>query len=138
MKMELRKATHKDLMKVVRAIGYKDLPYITKSQENLDYNKKQLYVVANGEKVLACASLVWESQYEYFAVKRLCILNKHNCGKGIARFALHEIQKEVKGRIGGTPWIDNAPVRHIFESEGFHLEYIFSEKWCFYVKEIEE
>lgn len=133
--MELRKATHKDLMKVIHAIGYKDLPYITKSQENLDYNKKQLYVVADGEKVLACASLVWESQYEYFAVKRLCILNKHNCGKGIARFALRKLQKEVRGRIGGTPWIDNPKMCHLFESEGFTLQYIFNERWCFYAKD---
>lgn len=136
--MELRKATHKDLMKIIHAIGYKDLPYITKSQENLDYNKKQLYVVADGEKVLACVSLVWESQYEYFAVKRLCILNKRNRGKGIARFALRELQKVVNGRIGATPWDDNSKMCHLLESEGFHLEYKFMEKWCFYVKEIEE
>lgn len=133
--MELRKATHKDLMKVIHAIGYKDLPYITKSQENRDYNKKQLYVVADGEKVLACASLVWESQYEYFAVKRLCILNKHNRGKGIARFALRELQKEIRGRIGATPWLDNIAMRKLLESEGFTLQYIFDGRWCFYAKD---
>ena len=130
--MELRKATHKDLMKVIHAIGYKDLPYITKSQENFDYNKKQLYVVADGEKVFACASLVWESQYEYFAVKRLCILNKHNYGKGIARFALRELQKVVKGKIGATPWMDNIAMRKLLESEGFKLEYKFDGVWCYY------
>ena len=133
--MELRKATHKDLMKVIRAIGYKDLPYITKGQEDLDYRHYRLYVFAEEDKVLSCASLVWETDYEYFAVKRLCILNKRNCGKGIARFALRELQKEVKGRIGATPWWDNIPMRKLLESEGFKLEYKFNGCWCYYWKE---
>lgn len=133
--MELRVATHDDLMKVVRAIGHKDLPYITKSLVNRDYNHKRLYVVADGKAVYACVSLQDEPEYEYTAIKRLCLLNKKNHGKGIGRFALHEIQKIVKGRIGGTPWKDNLSVRHLFEIEGFHLEYIFSDFWCFYVKE---
>ena len=133
--MEFRRATHSDLMKIIRAIGHKDLSYITKGQENLDYNKKQLYVVAEGDKVLACASLVWESEYEYFAVKRLCILNKRNCGRGIARFALRELQKVVCGRIGATPWIDNIAMRKLLESEGFKLEYKFNGIWCYYWKE---
>lgn len=133
--MELRLASHRDLMKVVNALRYKDLSYITKRQENFDYNKKNLYVVADGEKVLACASLVWDSDYEYFAVKRLCILNKRNCGKGIARFALRELQKVVKGRIGATPWLDNIPMRKLLESEGFKLEYKFNGVWCYYWKE---
>lgn len=133
--MELRLATHKDLMKVIHGIGYKDLPYITKSQENLDYNHKRLYVVAEEEKVFACVSLVWESKYEYFAVKRLCILNKKNQHKGIARFALKELQKIVQGRIGATPWMDNIPMRALLESEGFKLEYKFNDVWCYYWKE---
>ena len=133
--MELRNATHMDLMKVIKAIRYKDFSYITKAQEDLDYRKDRLYVVAEGKKVLACVSLVWDSEYQYFAVKRLCILNKHNYGKGIARFALQEIQKIVKGKIGATPWINNIPMRKLLESEGFKLEYKFNGVWCYYWKE---
>ena len=134
--MELRKATRKDLMKVCRAIGYKtNLPYIRVEDALSDFLHERIYVVAEGEKVFATVSLVPEPDYEYTAVKRLCILNKKNQGKGIARFALHEVQKVVKGRIGGTPWVDNAPVRHLFESEGFTLQYIFNERWCFYAKD---
>lgn len=137
--MELRKAEAMDWIRIFNAMCHKDeIPFCTPSQLFCDFQAGREYIVVEGNKILATVSLVEEPEYGYTAIKRLCILNKKNQGKGIARFALHEIQKEVKGRIGGTPWIDNAPVRHIFESEGFHLEYIFSEKWCFYVKEIEE
>lgn len=134
--MELRKATHTDLIKVIRAIGHKDLPYITKAIVDMDYRHRRMYVVADGEKVLATVSLVEETLYGYMAVKRLCILNKRNYGKGIARFALHELQKVVNGKIGATPWKDNCAMRHILESEGFTLQYTFNEVWCFYAKEV--
>lgn len=136
--MELRKAkTVEEVQKIERAVALKKLPYCTSAQIASDYYAyNRLYVVTEGEKVLATLSLVEEPEYGYMAVKRLCILNKKNRGKGIARFALHEIQKMVKGKIGGTPWIDNTPVCHIFETEGFTLQYVFNEKWCFYVKEV--
>ena len=133
--MELRKATQKDLMKVNRAIGYKtNLPYITVEDETSDYINGRLYVVAEGEKVYATVSLVEEPCHGYTAIKRLYILNKKNCGKGIARFTLQAIQREVKGRIGATPWEDNLAMRNLLESEGFRMEYKFNEVWCFYAK----
>jgi len=136
--MELRKVkTVEEIQKIERAVSLKKLSYCTTAQVASDYYVyDRLYVVVEGEKLLAILSLVEEKEYGYTAVKRLCILNKKNCGKGIARFALREVQKVVKGRIGGTPWVDNAPVRHLFETEGFVLQYVFSEKWCFYMKEV--
>ena len=132
--MELRKANIEDSIKVINAICRKDISYITTEQVITDYSKERLYVVAEGAKVLATVSLVEESDYGYTAVKRLCILNKKNQGKGIARFAIHEIQRYVSGKIGATPWDDNVPMRHLLESEGFTLQYIFEGKWCFYAK----
>ena len=135
--MELRKATRKDLMKVCRAIGYKtNLPYIRVEDAMSDFLHDRIYVVAEGEKVFATVSLVPEPDYGYTAIKRLCILNKKNQGKGIARFALHEIQRMVSGRIGATPWEDNCAMRHILEAEGFKMEYKFADNWCFYSKEM--
>ena len=73
----------------------------------------------------------------YVALKRLCILNKKNRGKGIARFAIHSIMQSMHGcKVGCTPWEDNTAMRKILEDEGFRLEYKFDEKWCFYSKEI--
>ena len=134
--MELRKATTMDWVRVFNALCRKDIPFCTPTQVFIDFQNEREYVVAEGDKVLATISIVEEPEYGYTALKRMCILNKKNQGKGIARFALQEVQKVVHGRIGGTPWIDNAKARHLFETEGFHLEYIFNEKWCFYVKEI--
>ena len=136
--MELRKVkTVEEIQKIERAVALKKLSYCTTAQVASDYYVyDRLYVVVEGEKLLAILSLVEEKEYGYTAVKRLCILNKKNCGKGIARFALREVQRMVKGRIGGTPWSDNQKMCHLFESEGFKLQYVFNGRWCFYMKEV--
>jgi RimJ/RimL family protein N-acetyltransferase len=89
------------------------------------------------DTVLATLSLVYDAQWEYVAIKRLCVLNKKNHGKGIARFAIHEILRHLHNcKVCATPWEDNTAVRHILEAEGFKLEYKFMEYWCFYSKEM--
>lgn len=134
--MELVKANREQYLKIVRAMFKKNIPFCTPTHIVDDFVFERLYAVIEGDKVLATISLVEEPDYGYTAVKRLCILNKKNRGKGIARFALREIQRMVKGRIGATPWEDNGAVRHILEMEGFSLQYVFEQKWCFYMKEI--
>ena len=135
--MELRKASGMDWVRVFNAMCHKDeIPFCTPTQVLYDFQAEREYVVVENDKILATVSLVEEPQYGYTAIKRLCILNKKNQGKGIARFALHEIQKEVKGRIGATPWDDNSKMCHLLESEGFKMEYKFMKHWCFYVKEV--
>ena len=133
--MRIRLATQTDVYKIRNAVRRKNLLYCTPYQIADDFTNKRLYCVYEGDKVLATLSLVEEPEYGYTAVKRLCILNKKNQGKGIARFALHEIQRMVSGRIGATPWEDNTAVRHILEAEGFKMEYKFDGHWCYYVKE---
>lgn len=86
-------------------------------------------------KIIAILSLVYDNDYNYFAMKRLCILNKKNCGKGYAREMLAYVSARVNNKIGCTPWIDNNAMRHMLETLGFKLEYIFNEHWCFYSKE---
>lgn len=135
--MELRKAETMDWVRIFNAMCHKDkIPFCTPTQVWQDFHNGREYIVVEGEKILATISLVEEPQYGYIAIKRLCILNKKNQGKGIARFALREIQKIVKGRIGATPWDDNLKMCHLLESEGFKMEYKFMEHWCFYVKEV--
>ena len=134
--MILRKANELDFVRIHSAVCRKHISFCTHCDVAEDYLHDRLYAVVDDNRVLATVSLVEEPEYGYTAVKRLCILNKKNQGKGIARFALHEIQRLVKGRIGGTPWVDNAPVRHLFESEGFKLQYVFNGHWCYYMKEV--
>ena len=133
--MELRKANLYEVQKVARVVGRKHYDYITVDHLVRDYNLSRLFVVVENNKVLAIASLVDEPDYGYTAVKRLCILNKHNYGKGVARFALQELRKRVNSKIGATPWTDNIPMRKLLESEGYKLQYIFNERWCFYAKD---
>ena len=133
--MELRKANKHDFIKINNAVSKKNIPFCRSEQICSDFVRERLYAVVEEDRVLATLSVIEEPSYGYMAIKRLCILNKKNQGKGIARFAIHEIQKIVTGRIGATPWNDNDKMRYLLESECFHLEYIFAEKWCFYVKE---
>lgn len=135
--MELRKASTMDWVRVFNAVCRKHIDYITPEQTFDDFKAERLYVVAEGSKVYATVSLVEEPDYGYTAIKRLCILNKRNCGKGLARFALRELQKVVVGKkIGATPWVDNIAMRNLLESEGFAVQYVFREVWCFYMKEV--
>lgn len=134
--MELRKANLYEVRNVARVVGRRHLDYITVNHLVRDYNNNQLYVVVEGEKILAIVSLVPEPDYEYIAIKRLCVLNKGNCGKGIGSFAVHELSKVVSGeRVGATPWTDNIAMRNLLESEGYQLQYVFNERWCFYAKD---
>lgn len=133
--MELRKASTMDWVRVFNAVCHKHIDYITPDQTFDDFKTDRLYVVAEGSKVYATVSLVEEPNYGYTAIKRLCILNKRNYGKGIARFALRELQKVVNGRIGATPWMDNIAMRNLLESEGFIMGYTFNTIWCYYWKE---
>lgn len=134
--MELRKANLYEVRNVARMVSRKHFDYITVNHLVRDYNNNQLYVVVEGEKILAIASLVPEPDYEYIAIKRLCVLNKGNCGKGIGSFAVRELSKVVSGeRVGATPWTDNIAMRNLLESEGYQLQYVFNERWCFYAKD---
>lgn len=136
--MELRKATAKECAKLCGIFNRKNIDYILPEDILEDYLKDRLYVVVENEKVLAIASLVPEPKYNYTAIKRLCICNKKNQGKGIAHFVIQELIKIVDDKIGATPWDNNFGMRHLLESEGFKLEYKFNIYWCFYSKMIKQ
>lgn len=133
--MRIRVATKDDYLWIARVIGKKNLPYCTANHIKDDFMWHRLYCVYEGDKVLATFSLVYDWRFEYLAIKRLCILNKKNEGKGIAKFAIHSILPYLHGKVGVTPWEDNIAMRKVLESEGFHLEYKFNGQWCYYVKE---
>lgn len=133
--MRIRVATKEDYLWIARVIGKKNLSYCTANQIRDDYSWNRLYCVYEEDKVLATFSLVYDWRYEYLAIKRLCILNKKNEGRGIARFAIHSILPYLRGKVGATPWEDNVAMRKALEAEGFKMEYKFNGKWCFYAKD---
>lgn len=134
--MRIRVATPSDYRWIKRVIGRKQLSYCTGAHIKEDFIWNRLYCVYEGDKVLATFSLVYDWRFDYLAIKRLCVLNKKNEGKGIARFAIHSILPYLRGKVGVTPWEDNIAMRKILEAEGFKLEYKFDGHWCFYAKEV--
>ena len=137
--MIIIKAVRADIYPITRAIQNKHIDYLTPEHVREDIYNNRLYKCVEKGKTIAIVSVVWDNTYKYYAIKRLCILRKENIGKHIASFFLEYIQNEHQyngEKIGCTPWIDNGPMRHILEKEGFVLEYIFSEKWCFYSWEL--
>ena len=135
--MRIRVATQSDYRWIMNAVCRKQLPFCTCNHIKDDFTWGRLYCVYEEDKVLATFSLVYDYDYDYLAIKRMCILNKKNEHKGIARFATHEILKYIHNcKVGATPWEDNTAVRHILEAEGFKMEYKFDGHWCFYSKEM--
>lgn len=130
--MIITKAVEADYIHIVRAMQNKHIEYISTKQIWMDIYNNKMYKCVQGGKIIAICSVIWDKTYKYYAIKRMCILRKENKGKGIPYLFIEYIKNKYWGKIGCTPWIDNEPMRHILEKEGFILEYIFSEKWCFY------
>ena len=132
--MEIRKATNNDYIRIVRSIQNKKIDYITPAHVKEDIANNRQFVMVDNEKVVAILSLVYDTNYNYYAMKRLCVMNKKNQGKGFAKAMLAYVSKQTTEKVGCTPWIDNGAMRHTLEKLGFGLEYIFEKKWCFYSK----
>lgn len=132
--MEIRKAIDSDYIKIVRTIQNKKIDFITPAHVKKDISLGQQFIMVDNNKVIAILSLVYDANYNYFAMRRLCIPNKRNNGKGYAKMMIEYVSSQANGKVGGTPWVDNLVARHLLEKLGFSLEYIFAEKWCFYSK----
>lgn len=131
----IRKATAHDYKKIAMALYNKKIPYITAAHSKEDIENNRQYVIEEEGKIIAIVSIVYDAQYNYYAIKRLCVLNKKNNGKGYAFQLLSYCATLPLPKIGCTPWNDNQAMRHMLNKLNFKLEYIFDEKWCFYSKE---
>ena len=131
----IRKATAHDYKKIATALYNKKIPYITAAHSKEDIENNRQYVIEEKGKIIAIVSIVYDAQYNYYAIKRLCVLNKKNNGKGYAFQLLSYCATLSFPKIGCTPWSDNQAMRHMLNKLNFKLEYIFNEKWCFYSKE---
>lgn len=113
--MEIRKATFSDYVSIVRSIQNKKLAYITTQHIRDDITKNRQYVMTDKGKIVAVASVVYDNRYNYSAIKRLCVPNKKNHGKGFAQEMIKFITSCTSGKVGCTPWTDNFPMRHTLE-----------------------
>lgn len=132
--MEIRLATVNDIEEV-RTIDT-NIPYISSLLLVSDIQAKRLYIGIEANKIVSICAAVYEPYYNYTAMKRLYV--NPNCrGKGYAQQMIKHISSQYnKEKIGATPWVTNGAMRHTLEKEGFTLEYIFNEKWCFYSKQV--
>ena len=130
--MEIRKATEKDLIHVIRGLQNKGIEYNTTIQAKEDLRLGRLIIAVDGKKVIGSCAIVPELNYGYIAIKRLCIYNKKNCGKGIATMLIKYICGLGYERLGATPW-DNPPMIRLLEKQGFEYQYTFG-KYNFYLK----
>lgn len=135
--MTIRKSTKEDYISIIRSIQNKGLSYITPSLIKRDIELDRQYIMTNDcGKIVAICSLVYDHDYNYYAIKRLCIPNKKNRGKGYAQKMLAFMSKQTSAKVGCTPWSDNKAMIKMLTKLGFTLEYIFNEKWCFYSKNV--
>lgn len=118
----------------MRSIQNKHIDYITTEHIKTDVQSGRQYIMEEDGKILAILSLVYDEQFDYYAMKRLCVPNKKNQGKGYAQEMLRFVSQQTTAKVGCTPWVDNGAMRHTLEKLGFTLEYIFAEKWCLYSK----
>lgn len=132
--MVIRRAENSDFP-AINLILKSEIDYITPYHIRKDIQEKRLFIGIENENVIAILSLVPEMEYNYIAMKRLLVAEGYH-GKGYAQQMIDYASKQVIGKVGCTPWVNNAAMCHMMEKLNFHLEYIFNEKWCYYVKQV--
>ena len=131
--MEIRKATATDLVHVIRSLQNKGIDYNTTAQAKADILNNRLFVAIINGKIVGSCAIVEETAYNYTAIKRVCVYNKKNCGKGIASALVAYICGLDLGNLGATPWNNPGMIR-VFEKYGFRYQYTFLENYNFYLK----
>ena len=85
-------------------------------------------------KILGQCALVYEPNYSYYAIKRLVVYNKKNCGRGIAERFIKYLSNNTSSEIGCTPWSDNLAMKKLLLRNGFKYQYTFLENYEFFKK----
>lgn len=131
--MEIRLATSKDYRRIARALANKQINYITPKHAKEDIQKERLYVMVDGNKILAQCAIVLEPDHHYYAIKRLTVYNKKNCGQGIAQaFITFFRNTSFSLPLGCTPWSDNTKMKNLLSKNGFQYQYTFLDNYEFW------
>lgn len=131
--MEIRFATAADTIHVMRSLQNKHIDYNTPAQAKNDIALGRLIVAVDGNKIVGSIAIVPEEEYQYTAIKRMCVYNKKYRGRGIAKALMEYVCALDLGTIGATPW-DNPATIHLLEKFGFKYQYTFMEHYNFYKK----
>lgn len=130
--MVIRYATKEDLLSAVRSLQKNQTFYNTTSHLKEDIEKNRLIIIEENGKLLGSCALVYEENWDYLAIKRLNVYAKKSRGKGYADKLIKYVISLNLGTLGSTPWKENMVARHLFEKNGFTLQYDFMDNYCFY------
>lgn len=133
--MIIRIATKTDYRKIACSLNNKHINYITSSHAKEDIENGRLFIIEEEEKIIAQCALVYEEQYNYYAIKRLVVYNQKNCGRGIAQKFISFFCNKNLPALGCTPWTDNIAMKKLLERNGFIYQYTFMENYQFYKKD---
>lgn len=130
--MIIRIANKSDYRGVACSLTNKNIPYISSAHAKNDIESNRLFVMEEDGKVIAQCALVYESLYNYYAIKRLVVYNKKNCGRGIAQQFISFFCAMDLPALGCTPWADNVVMKKLLERNGFVYQYTFMGNYQFY------
>lgn len=132
--MFIRPANTSDYKSIAMSLRNKGIDYITPTHAREDINNHRLYVMEEDGRIIAQCALVLEPLHHYYAIKRLVIYNRKNCGRGIAqRFVSYFVAMDLPA-LGCTPWTDNKVMRRLLVKNGFTHQYTFLNNYEFYLR----
>lgn len=85
--------------------------------------------------MVGCFSIVYEKENTYYAIKRACIFNDDDKHKGYGSLMVQYSFLLGLKPIGMTPWITNPISTGLAKKNGMNLQYIFNEKYGWWLKE---
>ena len=132
--MTIELATKQDMKRICCSLRNKKIDYITPALAISDIDNSRLYIIKDKDKIIAQCALVEEKEYGYYAIKRLVVYNKKNCGKGIAQQFISFFCEKNLPALGCTPWDTNIAMKKLLERNGFVYQYTFMERYEFYKK----
>ena len=82
----IRKATQHDFATLVKMAQHIKIDYITPQHIQNDIFSKNLYVVIDkNNNIVAFGARVFDAHFQEYCIKRICVPNAHNRGKGYAQ-----------------------------------------------------
>jgi len=131
----IRVATVHDYKYISRSLAMLDkIDYITDEHVIEDIKNEDCYVLEDCEKIVAIASLVYDSDFNMHYIKRLLVLDLNSHGKGYGKKMMKHMS-ELSSVIAVTPFKSNTVMKKIVESLGFEYKYTFLHNYTLYVKQ---
>lgn len=131
--MEVRFAIPADKFYVVRGLQNKHMDFNTPAHAKDDIINGRLLVAVMDGKIVGSLAVV-ETTHGYYGLKRGCVYNKRNKGKGIMSALFDYAISLNLGDYGCTPWADNEPMMRLLAKRGFQYEKTVCEKYLVFIK----